>query len=201
MVTKKKTAQKKIKRAVGSAARAKSAKVPAKKVPAQRTSRAVAAKPVRPAPAKPPAKVAKGALARKELEQFRGMLVKLRERITGQITSLADDSLKYIDDSSSEDRTDDFDREFALNLVSTEHDALFDIDDALRRIAEGSYGTCNSCGAAIEKVRLQALPFARMCVRCQSEVERGRTRFRPFGDTLSQGAERNAETAEAEEVE
>ena len=182
MATKEKTAQKKVKRAAGSAPKA------AKPAPAK------------PA-AKPPVKVAKGALARKELEQFKGMLVKLRERITGQISSLADDSLKYIDDSSSEDRTDDFDREFALNLVSTEHDALFDIDDALRRIEAGSYGTCNSCGAAIEKVRLQALPFARMCVRCQSEVERGRTRFRPFGDTLSQGAERNAEAADAEEVE
>jgi RNA polymerase-binding transcription factor DksA len=145
--------------------------------------------------------VPKTALAAKELEQFKGALLRLRERLTGQISSLSDDSLRYVDDSSSEDRTDDFDREFALNLVSSEHDALFDIDEALRRIEERTYGACGSCGEAIEKGRLQALPFARMCVRCQSDSERGRSRFRPFGDTLSEGTEPSAEAAETEEVE
>ena len=106
-----------------------------------------------------------------------------------------------MDDASSEDRTDDFDREFALNLVSSEHDAIFEIDEALRRIAEGTYGICDTCNCLIERTRLRALPFAKLCVRCQSETERGRSRFRPFGDTLVQGAERGAEGAEAEETE
>lgn len=137
----------------------------------------------------------------KVLSQLKDALIKMRDRLTGQITAQSDDSLKYVDDTSSEDRTDDFDREFALNLVSSEHDSVFEINNALRRIAEGSYGFCDGCGCAIEKPRLQALPFARMCIRCQSEQERGRTRFRPFGDTLAQGVEQAPEIAEPEEAE
>jgi len=125
----------------------------------------------------------------------------MRDRLTGQITALADDSLKYIDDASSEDRTDDFDREFALNLVSSEHDSVFEINNALRRIEEGVYGICDACSCPIEKPRLQALPFARMCIKCQSEQEKGRTRFRPFGESLAQGVEPLAEAVEAEETE
>jgi len=127
--------------------------------------------------------------------------VRMRERITGQINAIANDSLRYVDDSSSEDRTDDFDREFALNLVSTEHDALYEIDDALRRVRDASYGRCDGCGCAIEKKRFDALPFARMCIKCQSDMERGQSRYRPFGETLSQHSEQAAETAEAEESE
>ena len=125
----------------------------------------------------------------------------MRDRVTGQVTALSDDSLKYIDDASSEDRTDDFDREFALNLVSSEHDSIFEINNALRRIEEGIYGVCDSCSCQIEKPRLHALPFARMCIKCQSEQERGRSRFRPFGDTLAQGVEQTPEVSETEETE
>ena len=123
----------------------------------------------------------------KQLAVIQAMLIKMRDRLTGQITALSDDTLKYIDDSSSEDRTDDFDREFALNLVSTEQDSVFEIDSALRRIKEGVYGYCDICGCLIEKARLQALPFARACVKCQSAAEKGRVRFRPFGEALEQG--------------
>lgn len=138
----------------------------------------------------------------KSLAHIQEMLIKMRDRLTGQITALSDDSLKYIDDSSSEDRTDDFDREFALNLVSSEQDSVFEIDSALRRIKEGNYGSCDFCGCAIEKARLQALPFARMCVKCQSASEKGRVRFRPFGEALEQGVEQEVpELVEPEESE
>lgn len=143
----------------------------------------------------------KGPFNAKELETFRIPLMKLREQITGRISSLTDDTLHYVDDTPAEDRTDDFDREFALNLVSSEQDLLFEIDDALRRIQLGSYGKCDSCSCKIEKGRLHALPFARMCLKCQSESERGRARFRPFGETLSQGTEPASETSEVEEAE
>lgn len=145
--------------------------------------------------------VRKSPLDPKLLAQLKDALIKMRDRLTGQITAQSDDSLKYVDDTSSEDRTDDFDREFALNLVSSEHDSVFEINNALRRIADGSYGYCDGCGCAIEKPRLHALPFARMCIKCQSEQEKGRTRFRPFGDTLAQGVEQAPEVTETEEAE
>ncbi len=140
-------------------------------------------------------------MTQQDLREFRDMLVKMRDRLNGQISSLSSDTLRYVDDSSTEDRTDDFDREFALNLVSSEHDALYEINEALRRIEDKTYGRCDECGCAIERSRLIALPFARMCVRCQSAMEKGQTRYRPFGETLAQRAEPVAETAEPEETE
>ena len=171
------------------------ARKPARAKPVAPTP-AASPKPAAAAPARPAAKVLK--LDAKTLNSLRDILIRLRDRLTGQINSLSNDSLKYVDDTSSEDRTDDFDRQFALNLVSTEHDALFEINGALRRIADSTYGRCDACGAAIEKVRLQALPFARMCLKCQSEQERGRQRFRPFGESIAQFTEPAAETEETE---
>jgi RNA polymerase-binding transcription factor DksA len=159
-------------------------------------------KPVAKVAVKPVAKPqVKSQVDKKSLQILKDALIKMRDRLTGQITALADDSLKYIDDASSEDRTDDFDREFALNLVSSEHDSVFEINSALRRIEDGIYGVCDSCSCQIEKPRLHALPFARMCIKCQSEQEKGRSRFRPFGESLAQGVEPLAETVEAEETE
>ena len=186
-------------------------KAPAKKiVPAKKpVAKAKVIKPVskvlpksKPAPAKVVVKPAvKSKVDKKSLDTLKEILIKMRDRLTGQVTALSDDSLKYIDDASSEDRTDDFDREFALNLVSSEHDSIFEINNALRRIEEGIYGVCDSCSCQIEKPRLHALPFARMCIKCQSEQERGRSRFRPFGDTLAQGVEQTPEVSETEETE
>ena len=159
-------------------------------------------KPVAKVVPKPVAKPqVKSQVDKKSLLILKDVLIKMRDRLTGQITALADDSLKYIDDASSEDRTDDFDREFALNLVSSEHDSVFEINSALRRIEDGIYGVCDSCSCQIEKPRLHALPFARMCIKCQSEQEKGRSRFRPFGESLAQGVEPTTEVVESEESE
>lgn len=164
---------------------------PAKKVPAP-ASRAPAA------PAKP---AVKSPLSPKEVERFKDLLLSLRDRITGQISFLANDSLKIVDDTPSDDRTDDFDREFALNLVSSEQDAVFEIDEALRRIEDGCFGVCELSGKPIEKERLKVIPYARYCVSVQSEIEKGRTRYRPFGSTIAQTAERTTEPQGAEEQE
>ncbi len=138
-------------------------------------------------------------MSEKDRNAFKNHLLKLREKVTGHISFLADDTLNRVDDTPTEDRTDDFDREFALNLVSSEHDALFEIDEALRRLEEGRYGVCESCSKHIERPRLQALPFAKMCVSCQTQNEKGRTKFRPFGATIYQTTERSAEGGPAGE--
>jgi len=169
------------------------------KTPARIRHAASTTKPAQQPHAK--AKPAHATIDPKTLARIRTLLISIRDRLSGQIHSQSTDALKYVDDASSEDRTDDFDREFALNLVSSEHDVLFDVNSALRRIDDEVYGICDVCNQTIEKTRLQALPFARMCIKCQSEHERGRTRFRPFGETISQNNELtgDAEEAEAEE--
>lgn len=189
---------------------AKSPRLARKAKPVAKVSKPVKAQPVAKSSKGQPVPVRKASavmprashLDSKTLERIQDILIKMRDRLTGQISALSDESLKYIDDSSSEDRTDDFDREFALNLVSTEQESVFEIDNALRRIKEGTYGMCDFCGCPVEKARLQALPFARMCIKCQSASEKGRTRFRPFGEALEQGVEQEVpEVVEPEENE
>ena len=70
--------------------------------------------------------------------------------------------------------TGNFDQELTLSLLGSEKDALDQIDGALKRIEDGSYGLCEECGLKIPASRLAALPYAAQCVRCASQREEGR---------------------------
>src|SRR6266436_5872450 len=65
--------------------------------------------------------------------------------------------------------SDAYDRDFALSLLSQEQDALYEIDQALKRIELGTYGKCEMSGKPIPHARLEAIPFARFTVECQSQ--------------------------------
>lgn len=112
-------------------------------------------------------------LRKKELDDLRRMLLALRDRLTGQIAALQGASLESPDwVNLEEDGTDAFERQLALKLASSEEDSLFEIDEALRRMDQGQYGVCEACEGSIEKPRLKALPFARLCIDCKSEQEK-----------------------------
>jgi len=64
-----------------------------------------------------------------------------------------------------------FDQEFTLSLLGSEKDALDQIDAALMRIKDGSFGRCEVCNALIPNDRLEAIPYAALCVRCASHQE------------------------------
>jgi DnaK suppressor protein len=68
--------------------------------------------------------------------------------------------------------SDAYDRDFALSLLSQEQDALYEIDEALKRIELGTYGKCEMSGKSIPHARLEAIPFARFTVECQSQLEK-----------------------------
>ena len=70
-----------------------------------------------------------------------------------------------------------FDQELTLSLLDSEKDALEQIEAAIERIEDGSYGRCQTCGMRIRKSRLQAIPYAAMCVQCASEQETMPTSF------------------------
>jgi DnaK suppressor protein len=70
--------------------------------------------------------------------------------------------------------TDAFEQEITLDLLGNENEVLEQIDAALRRIAIGSFGKCEGCGRAIAKARLDAIPYAALCVRCASRHEERR---------------------------
>ncbi len=122
----------------------------------------------------------------KQLKQQLSRLLELRERVTGEIISINRDSLSHSDpDPSITDQgTDTFDREFALNQLSNEQDVLFEIDEAIRRIEKGSYGLCEMTELPINFERLEALPYVRYSVQAQAELEKGRKTYRPFGQTI-----------------
>lgn len=177
-------------------------KAPAKKAPAKKSSvKKVSGK--KSAPKKSPKKTAasvvasggtplSGKIARnkyfkvKQLREQLERLLLLRERVSGEILSISRDSLSQTerDPSLSDQGTDTFDREFALNQLSSEQDVLFEIDEAIRRLENGSYGICEMSGEPINIERLQALPYVRYSITAQSEIEKGRTTYRPFGSTV-----------------
>lgn len=112
-----------------------------------------------------------------ETRKMRALLINLREHIKGQIDFLAKDNLSRsqndaeINFRSEEQGTDNYDRDFALNRVSMEQDIVFEIDEALNRIQIGTFGICEICKCPIEKARLIALPYSKMCISCKSLAE------------------------------
>ena len=122
----------------------------------------------------------------KQLKEQLNRLLLLRERVTGEILSINRDSLSQNerDPSLSDQGTDTFDREFALNQLSSEQDVLFEIDEAIRRIENGTYGICEMTSEPINIERLEALPYVRHSIKAQSELEKGHHRYRPFGNTM-----------------
>lgn len=134
-------------------------------------------------------------LTERDLKKFRNLLIDFRDRIVGDITFLTDDNLHRMgretgadlsgaSQHSADHGTDNFDREFALSLASTEQDVLYEVDDALQRISEGTYGVCEMTGVYIEKARLEVIPYTRYSVQAQSRMEQGRAKYRPFGQTF-----------------
>ena len=188
------TTRKKAKKIAGKSVRKKPA---TKKVPASsaRSSARGKKRAAAPAPAavrvvaKPPAPpaIAKVKLSKAQKKKYTDSLLRLRDRINSQISFLANDSLKKQNaDEPRDDVTDDFDRDFALNLLTSEHNIMFEINEALKRVSDSTYGRCEKCNCTITVARLEAVPFARMCISCQSSTEKGKPRFQPFGNTMDE---------------
>ena len=98
--------------------------------------------------------------------------------------------------------TDNFDRDFALSLLSSDQDAVYEIDEALKRIEKNTYGVCELTTKPIPKARLDAIPWARFTVEAQAQLEReGALRQRRLGTLGSLEGVAAAEVEEEEEAE
>jgi DnaK suppressor protein len=168
-------------------------KAPAKKAVAKKAApkKVAPKKAIKQAPAKPKSKKGHKPFTKKELAIYRELLQHQLERMQKNLNSLAADNLKRSPSDTTGDisfysthmadhGTDNFDRELALNLVSGRQESIYDIEFAIQRIDDGTYGICQACDNPIERPRLKALPFARKCLACQNAAERGRTKYRPF---------------------
>lgn len=143
--------------------------------------------------------------------KYKKLLLDLRDHLIDGVNFLATDNLKRSSRDVSGELsgyslhmadagTDNFDREFALSLVSNEQEALYEIEEALKRLEQSTYGLCGMCEKPIRKERLQAVPFARLCVNCQSEVEKDHRRpAQPTGVFSETSDEEGGDGDDAEE--
>ncbi len=149
-------------------------------------------------------------LSKEDAAKFKKLLLDLRDHLIDGVNFLASDNLKRSHRDASGELsgyslhmadagTDNFDREFALSLVSNEQEALYEIEEALKRLEHSTYGICGNCEKPILKARLEAVPFARLCVNCQSTVEKDPRRPVVQGPMFTESAEE--EGGEAEEAE
>jgi RNA polymerase-binding transcription factor DksA len=120
-----------------------------------------------------------------EWAKFYQRLIELRDQLVRQMNGLAKESAQEMAGYSlhmADSGTDNFDRDFALSLLSSDQDAIYEIEEALKRIEKNTYGICELTGKAIPKTRLEAIPWARFTVQAQAQLEReGALRQRRLG--------------------
>jgi DnaK suppressor protein len=120
----------------------------------------------------------------KDKKEIRELLLKMRDDLIKEIKDKAhsesDDTVKTevgdIYDLASSER----DRELNLLISDRDREKLLEIEDAIKRIDEGSYGVCEECETPIPNERLMIMPFARLCVNCQSDLEKAKTIEKEF---------------------
>ena len=136
-----------------------------------------------------PARLPMDAKTQVFFDRSKQRLLELRDHFLDQMQSVAQNSLRSraenneasaVGQHQADAGSDAYEKDFALSLLSQEQDALYEIEEALKRIELGTYGVCEMSNKAIPHARLEAIPFARFTVECQQQLEkenRGRRRW------------------------
>ena len=136
-------------------------------------------------PAQPGRSVNGAVKIKPEWAGFYHNLLELREQLLKQMSGLAKESAQEMAGYSlhmADSGTDNFDRDFALSLLSSDQDAIYEIEEALKRIERDTYGVCELTQKPIPKARLEAIPWTRFTVQAQAQLEReGALRSRRLG--------------------
>lgn len=172
---------------------AKTAPKPAPVAKPAPRSAAVAVKPA--APVKPvtngkaheppaPPKIGKSPLSRKELSDFRKLLGAKRAELMGDMKSMSQEALRgdsanlsHMPLHMADVGSDNYEQELTLGIVENERELLTEIENALQRIEDGTYGVCIATGKPINKARLSVKPWAKYSVEAEREMERGGRRW------------------------
>lgn len=117
-----------------------------------------------------------------DTDRFREALLEERRRVEAALENLHDETSGTLSEDAGEEAaydnhlgdtaTETYDRELEYTLEENSEHLLAEIDAALNRIDEGTYGVCTNCGKQIPEERLEALPWATLCIDCQRERER-----------------------------
>jgi len=123
-------------------------------------------------------------MTKKELARFKELLLKKREDVLAEINSIVRENLKSQKEASgdlsgysyhmADMASDSYERELSLNIATEERKVIYEIDEALKRIKDGKYGICLSCDKKIPLKRLNALLYAKYCIKCKSKEENTR---------------------------
>ena len=119
---------------------------------------------------------------KRELAQFRKMLLELRRKLANSVDQLQNEALKSGGEAAdelsdvpaehmAERASDSFFRDLMIRILENSDAELCDVNLALQKIDSRTYGLCENCSSQISKKRLKALPFARLCIGCQQEAE------------------------------
>ncbi len=119
-----------------------------------------------------------------DMQVYKKRLLAMRARLRGQVNQMADAALGINGSEANGELskmpihmadlgTENFEQEFTLGLLENEEETLRKVEASLERIEDGTYGDCEECGAKIPQARLEAIPYATLCVKCASEAERG----------------------------
>jgi DnaK suppressor protein len=117
-----------------------------------------------------------------EMKPFKEALETMRARLRGDVSTMADAALRKTRAEASGDLSsmpihmadigsDAYEQEFTLSLMASEEGTLEQVEHALDRIRSRTYGACEDCGGIISKKRLEAIPFAALCIRCAERQE------------------------------
>lgn len=137
--------------------------------------------PLAPVPTNGKPKKNQAGLHARELEHFRGLLLDKRRDLVGDMSHMEREALRSASGTNlsnlpmhmADMGTDNYEQEFTLGLVENERKLLREINQALAKIQDGTYGTCEGTGKPINKVRLEAQPWARYSIEHARQMERG----------------------------
>lgn len=119
-------------------------------------------------------------LAKSDLQYFRNLLLEKRREILGDVGSMESEAFKGGSNLSNmpihmaDVGTDNFEQEFTLGLIESERQILREIQDALARVDDGSFGVCQGTGKPIPRVRLEAMPWAKYTIEYSKMLEQGK---------------------------
>ena len=117
-----------------------------------------------------------------DLKLYKERLLAMRARLRGDVDQMgnavfekspaqATGDLSFMPIHMADIGTDNFEREFTLTLMESKDQTLEQIEEALERTEDGVYGLCAKCNIKISKARLNAIPYAILCVKCASSLE------------------------------
>ncbi len=122
----------------------------------------------------------KGKLPKKELDRYKAILIRKRQELVGDVANMEDEALRQSGSGSlshtpqhmAEQGTDVFDQSLSLDLAQVDRNLIREIDEALKRIEDGTYGFCELTGKPIKPERLEELPWTRFSIEAARERER-----------------------------